>query len=367
MARKKTTFEEDAFVQQIVATPDDDAPRLIYADWLEERGDPRGEFIRLQCQRAAITRHHPDWENLLAKESALLKRFGSEWQQPIQRYASHARFERGFIEHIEVAAIPHLRCADSVFRMFPTIRSLKINHLRDLLGDVATSPWMDRIVNLDLSDNELGGRALRALVQSPFCQRLAHLKLNRCLLNQVSVACFADAPNFKLTYLDVANNSLGASGADMLAGSQDLASLRRLNVASNHIDGTELIALTKQPTFRLEFLSINSNQLGNEGVAAIAQCQQYSELKTLDLGNNRISNVGIQALAASPYLGKLEVLMLDNNRISDNGVKVIASSTTLANLVELNLSTNEFSQNAAQELSATGNFPRMRALAAWPH
>ena len=33
---------EDAFLADIRDHPDDDTPRLIYADWLEERGDPRG-------------------------------------------------------------------------------------------------------------------------------------------------------------------------------------------------------------------------------------------------------------------------------------------------------------------------------------
>lgn len=30
------------FLRAIIDDPDDDGPRLIYADWLEERGDPRG-------------------------------------------------------------------------------------------------------------------------------------------------------------------------------------------------------------------------------------------------------------------------------------------------------------------------------------
>ncbi len=38
--------EEQAFLRAILERPDDDAPKLIYADWLEERGDPRGEFLR---------------------------------------------------------------------------------------------------------------------------------------------------------------------------------------------------------------------------------------------------------------------------------------------------------------------------------
>ena len=53
-AHKAATTEarlerEALFLQAIADAPDDDAPRLIFADWLEERGDPRCELIRLQC------------------------------------------------------------------------------------------------------------------------------------------------------------------------------------------------------------------------------------------------------------------------------------------------------------------------------
>jgi uncharacterized protein (TIGR02996 family) len=41
----------------IIANPDDDAPRLIYADWLDEQGDElRAEFIRLQCVNKSLNR-----------------------------------------------------------------------------------------------------------------------------------------------------------------------------------------------------------------------------------------------------------------------------------------------------------------------
>jgi uncharacterized protein (TIGR02996 family) len=38
--------DEMPFIEAILAAPDDEAPRLIYADWLEERGDERGQFLR---------------------------------------------------------------------------------------------------------------------------------------------------------------------------------------------------------------------------------------------------------------------------------------------------------------------------------
>jgi uncharacterized protein (TIGR02996 family) len=45
--------DEDAFLARIAATPADDVARLVYADWLEERGDPmsaaKAEFLRQTC------------------------------------------------------------------------------------------------------------------------------------------------------------------------------------------------------------------------------------------------------------------------------------------------------------------------------
>src|SRR5438094_583437 len=43
-------IEPEALLAAIAAAPDDDVPRLVLADWLEERDDPLGEFIRLQIE-----------------------------------------------------------------------------------------------------------------------------------------------------------------------------------------------------------------------------------------------------------------------------------------------------------------------------
>ncbi|MEO8702039.1 MAG: ribosomal protein L7/L12 [Kofleriaceae bacterium] len=39
-----------SFLESIVKNPDDDDARAVYADWLEQRGDPRGEYLRLESQ-----------------------------------------------------------------------------------------------------------------------------------------------------------------------------------------------------------------------------------------------------------------------------------------------------------------------------
>ena len=40
--------EDEAFIRAIVDNPGDDTPRLVYADWLDDRDDPRGRYLRAE-------------------------------------------------------------------------------------------------------------------------------------------------------------------------------------------------------------------------------------------------------------------------------------------------------------------------------
>jgi uncharacterized protein (TIGR02996 family) len=51
--------DEEALVAAIRARPDDDEPRLVYADWLSERGDRRGKIIVLALELARATTRPP--------------------------------------------------------------------------------------------------------------------------------------------------------------------------------------------------------------------------------------------------------------------------------------------------------------------
>jgi uncharacterized protein (TIGR02996 family) len=53
-------MDESGFLDAIRANPGDDMHRLVYADWLEERGDPRGDFLRLRIALAATAPDHTD-------------------------------------------------------------------------------------------------------------------------------------------------------------------------------------------------------------------------------------------------------------------------------------------------------------------
>jgi uncharacterized protein (TIGR02996 family) len=47
---------EADFIRAIQRDPEDDEARLIYADWLEQQGDVRSEYLRLEVQRRRIPR-----------------------------------------------------------------------------------------------------------------------------------------------------------------------------------------------------------------------------------------------------------------------------------------------------------------------
>jgi uncharacterized protein (TIGR02996 family) len=58
--------EENAFLASLRASPADDTTRLVYADWLDERGDRRGEFLRVAVAARtapsdAELHRHLDW------------------------------------------------------------------------------------------------------------------------------------------------------------------------------------------------------------------------------------------------------------------------------------------------------------------
>jgi uncharacterized protein (TIGR02996 family) len=51
MAKRRTLTEEDRFIKSIAAAPDDAALRLVYADWLEDHGQPaRSAYLRAEVE-----------------------------------------------------------------------------------------------------------------------------------------------------------------------------------------------------------------------------------------------------------------------------------------------------------------------------
>jgi uncharacterized protein (TIGR02996 family) len=46
--------DDEGFLRELLAHPNDTTTRLVYADFLDERDDPRGEFLRLELRLAEL-------------------------------------------------------------------------------------------------------------------------------------------------------------------------------------------------------------------------------------------------------------------------------------------------------------------------
>src|SRR5437763_1336214 len=129
-----------AFLRMIAAAPDDDAPRLVYADWLEEHGDPRGAFIRVQCALAALPDDDP--RRPLAGHAAA-------WTQEFAGRVGGWQFRRGFVEEITLSAEAFLEHAPDLLRA-GTVRTVRLHDCRDALGKLARLPALGQVDGLDL-------------------------------------------------------------------------------------------------------------------------------------------------------------------------------------------------------------------------
>src|SRR5947208_16258633 len=93
-------MDDAAFERAVLESPDDDGPRLVYADWLDEQGDPRGEFIRTQVESEHCPAGLPRCPERVAREQALLAAHGPRWQRGLHGLAADCRFRRGFVEDV---------------------------------------------------------------------------------------------------------------------------------------------------------------------------------------------------------------------------------------------------------------------------
>lgn len=101
--------DRDALLAAILSDPNDDTPRLIFADWLEDRGETeRSEFIRIQIELARSQAFGPEHKNSLIcgcrrceikyRNSVLLRsNNGREWRQLPWGSAPRQYLTRGFI------------------------------------------------------------------------------------------------------------------------------------------------------------------------------------------------------------------------------------------------------------------------------
>jgi uncharacterized protein (TIGR02996 family) len=308
---------DEAFLEDICDHPDDEATRLIYADWLDDRGDAAcAEFIRVQV---ALRKSAPDddrHDDLVRRESALLQEHEAGWRAelPALEGVNWENFSGGFVEAVFVNSVEvFLRQSAAIFAAAP-IHRLRVGRIGAadalLFSECAA---LARLTELNLGENPtLGPAGVHALSRSPHLANLRSLLLH--------------------------NNELGNGAVDDLARSPYLGLLEELYLAGNDLDDDGVRLLVEGKHWRhLADLDLRDNRIGDDGVLAVGSSTSLPALSTLYLVNNLIRAAGATALAWAEGLPRLARLFLNYNPVGDLGAVAFALSHRRQALRDLDL------------------------------
>jgi uncharacterized protein (TIGR02996 family) len=330
----------DDFFHAILEDPDSDEPRLVFADWLEEHGNPRSEFVRLQCELEQLPEDHPERSEREARSRLLLSMHEAEWVGGLRAFVQRWKFHRGFVDWVHVPARMFLAHAEDIFQLAP-IRKLSLGDVNPYLEDLAKCPYLERVVSLQINP-EFSWRQN----DYPSSQLTDH-----------GVGILASSPHLQhLQRLDLGWNQLTSAGAAQLASSQYLQHLTALDLSDNDLDEDAIVTINGWHECLLATLALSNNHLGDRGMrnfhlAGEAAAWNHAKLNELHLASNQISGAGIEHLAFSK-LTALKILSLDGNEIDANAIRHLANSPVAARLVRLSLSSNRIGDEGVSALVA---------------
>ncbi|MCI0462974.1 MAG: TIGR02996 domain-containing protein [Gemmataceae bacterium] len=134
--------ERQALLRALIDNPDDDGPRLVYSDWLEEHGDTesdraRAAFIRLQVECTRLGPYDPIRLDLEGQAEALLRAHCKAWLAGLDKWMVNHHFtsiERGFPVVVQASVSELLDRGDELWAAAP-FRHLDIWQARAAAGE----------------------------------------------------------------------------------------------------------------------------------------------------------------------------------------------------------------------------------------
>ena len=400
MATRSTQALEAAFLRDVADHPADDAPRLVYADWLEENGQPeRAEFIRVQIEHAGLDPDDFRRLPLAERARALQKEHGQRWCEGLPAWDDTSWwFKRGFVSGVVCPIERFLAGAEELRRLVPLEWADLREAVPERLRDLADGPELAGLNHLALwgrGDDRLGPDAARTLVRCRHlgalrglgltCQRIGnegirvlagaeglgpleclyldHNFINRWEANaSLDLGPLVESPHARtLTTLYLNGNDLAAEGfaqlgslpnlrAVALGGGYDAAGFRALAKCtalanwralaviggSGRVD--KVRALTQSPHLTgLVALELSGGDYTEAAAKALADCPRLASLRHLSLIRTHVHDAGAAALAGSPHLSGLQELDLRYTKITDAGAEALAAATGWLQMRQLDL------------------------------
>ena len=197
--------DRDALLAAVFARPADDAPRLVYADWLDEHGEPaQAAFIRAQIELARTDLSAAEHERAADRLFGLWDAFLAELGPAAGTMLLPSDFRRG------LPATPiHLLVStfrDQSPRWWPRlpVRAVSIDLTTWNVGELVRVHYLARLWELVLAGDDAHGQIIPRLVK---CHLFRELRV-----------------------LDLSQFGLGVEAAEALAGSDAFPRLAELRL-----------------------------------------------------------------------------------------------------------------------------------------
>ena len=248
-----------ALLQSVLANPDDDIPRLVYADWLEEFGSDadvaRAHFIRVEIEAEGMPANSPERIEAESAAAKLFNKHGTTWNAELPNwsawYDSSLVYRRGFVEELRTVFRRFALEGDEILRAAPITRLQLSSRTGGVMLSRDTSStrkqvtqirWLQIGPHIDLNTQVPRGMWNATNLFNNF-SNLTNLKTlvlaNNTLDDEMvariqvhfPIANFADT----LTELDLSDNRITDAGAWLLATAREMSPIVRLNLSGNDI------------------------------------------------------------------------------------------------------------------------------------
>jgi uncharacterized protein (TIGR02996 family) len=344
------------------ADPDDDEPRFIYADYLQQRGDPRGELIALQCRAA----RDPN-DEVAHRALNLFDVDESRWLGAWHGEAIAWRFHKGFVHQLTIPIDSFVILGELLLSREPFphelvhLRSLELRESRGM-DDPSLSSLVAILERLRLHTLSLqllvGTDLAHALASSAALAHLTTLRLSDATHDRDVPAMLCRGMSSRFDSLELVNCHLTRSEATSLASAARFAQVRRLDLTSGGrlhpnelgIDGiVELLTSNS----RLTSLELHGNRYYEPGdnhytfgerVVRDVLGQTQPPLVELGLSNTVTTTDDLAGLARIATLQRLD---LRGNWIEDPALDTLLG---LPNLTTLNIAHTRISAVGAQRI-----------------
>lgn len=325
-----------AFLDQVLASPDDNVPRLIYADYLEEVGDPRGEFIRLQCELDELDTLDENYIDGSHRCDELLYEHREQWAAELKQDVRKAEFARGFIDQITIRARVFIKEADQLYRTTP-VNWLRFNYVKGAGIPLAATEALSNVRSLDLGGLVIPDDDLGALLTSPHLNQMTALRLAHydAAFSNVIGKTLGEMPSTKvLKHLAI---PAGSEFLDSVGSTGGFPELERLEIYDSYNEGSIAgLAKFKVPKLKKLKVRVPMTFAHTKNVCALP----VHQLTDLDLESSHLPAKGLKLLGEKGALDNIQTLSLASCGLGVRAADVLFTGNQLAECRSLNLSYN---------------------------